>query len=138
MNPRPPFESFFDTTRAVTDLVLSGTLERYPSMRIIVPHAGAVLPALASRIDVLASKATGKPELMHRALRLLHFDLAGMPLPDQLPALLNVADPARIHYGSDWSFTPLPEIRANKQQLEATTFPDGRPLAAATYENSTA
>ena len=34
-------EFVFDTTRAVTHLVLSGTLERCPDLRLIVPHAGS-------------------------------------------------------------------------------------------------
>ena len=37
----PLIEFVFDTTRAVTHLVLSGTLERCPDLRLIVPHAGA-------------------------------------------------------------------------------------------------
>jgi hypothetical protein len=33
----------FDTTRAVTHLTFSGTLERCPEARIIIPHNGGVL-----------------------------------------------------------------------------------------------
>ena len=39
-------------------------------------------------------------------LRRLHYDLAGSPIPTGLRALLDIADPARLHYGSDWPFTP--------------------------------
>ncbi|MGZ4679914.1 MAG: amidohydrolase family protein, partial [Ilumatobacteraceae bacterium] len=48
--PRPMIEFPFDTTRAVTNMLLSGTLARYPDIRWIVPHAGGALPFLASRI----------------------------------------------------------------------------------------
>lgn len=134
--PRPLLEFLFDTTRSVTDMVFSGILEQYPNLRVIVPHAGAVLPALASRIDVLSGKVTGKPEAMHRALRELHFDLAGMPLPDQLPALLKVTDPTHIHYGTDWPFTPLPEIKNNANLLESSELLEGGLLARVMFENS--
>ena len=40
-------EFVFDTTRCVTDLLYSGTLERYPSIRYIVSHAGGTVPYLA-------------------------------------------------------------------------------------------
>ena len=42
--PRPMLEFMFDTTRAVVNLVLNGTLERSPDIELIVPHAGATLP----------------------------------------------------------------------------------------------
>src|SRR3546814_11105478 len=45
--PRPMIEFLFDTTRAVTDLVLNGTIARSPALELIVPHAGAVLPLVA-------------------------------------------------------------------------------------------
>ena len=110
MFPRPMMEFMFETARAVTDLVVAAVLERFPRISFIIPHAGAVLPVLASRVDmitrVLARDGKSVPRLrdaMHR----LHFDLAGAPLPELLPALLCMADERRIHYGSDYPFTPL-------------------------------
>jgi predicted TIM-barrel fold metal-dependent hydrolase len=38
-------EFVFDTTRAVTHLALSGTLDRCPELRLIVPHAGGTIPS---------------------------------------------------------------------------------------------
>jgi 6-methylsalicylate decarboxylase len=49
--PQPMIEFIFDTARAVTDLILAGTLDRYPELTIIVPHGGA-LPLLADRIQL--------------------------------------------------------------------------------------
>ena len=43
-------EFTFDTTRCVTNLLYSGTLERYPSIRYILSHAGGTVPYLAWRI----------------------------------------------------------------------------------------
>ena len=48
--PRPVMEFLFDTTRAVTNLVLLGTLDKFADIKIIVPHAGATLPIMADRI----------------------------------------------------------------------------------------
>jgi 6-methylsalicylate decarboxylase len=44
------FEFPFDTTRAVANLVIGGTLERFPSVRLIVAHAGGAVPLLHDRI----------------------------------------------------------------------------------------
>ena len=49
-------EFVFDTTRAVTHLALSGTLERCPDLRLIVPHAGGTIPFLVDRISLLAAR----------------------------------------------------------------------------------
>ena len=42
-------EFLFDTTRAVVNLVLNGTVARHPDLRLIIPHAGATLPVIADR-----------------------------------------------------------------------------------------
>lgn len=108
--PRPMLEFIFETTRSVTNLLISGVAARFPDMRIIVPHAGAALPILANRIEFLLpilAKGGVTPPSIKEALRTVHFDLAGAPVPELLTALLAVADPSHVHYGSDYPFTPL-------------------------------
>jgi predicted TIM-barrel fold metal-dependent hydrolase len=122
--PRPMLEFIFETTRSITNLVISGVLERHPELRVIVPHAGAVLPVLANRIDlllpILGEPGAPTPPGMRDALRRLYFDLAGAPVPELLGALLSVADPSHIMYGSDWPFTPLGACQALAQRIDAT------------------
>ena len=48
--PRPMLEFFFDTTRAVVDLVLNGTIARHPDIELVVPHSGATIPMIADRV----------------------------------------------------------------------------------------
>lgn len=109
--PRPMLEFMFETTRTVTDMILSGTLARYPGIRVVVPHAGACLPVLAGRIQLLNGAGrhppAHAPHDIRAALRTLHYDLAGSPVPEALQALLGFADTAHLHYGSDWPFTPV-------------------------------
>jgi 6-methylsalicylate decarboxylase len=40
----------FDTTRAAANLILSGTLERYPNIQVILAHAGGTVPYMRDRI----------------------------------------------------------------------------------------
>ena len=121
--PNALIEFMFETTRTVTNLVLSGTLTKYPNIRLLVPHAGAVLPSLVSRIDAIAGmQGAGPKPSMREALRRMHFDLAGMPVPEMLTVLLNVADPSKIHYGSDWPHTPLPACRGLAKALDETSL----------------
>jgi predicted TIM-barrel fold metal-dependent hydrolase len=105
--PRPMLEFLFDTTRAVVNLVLGGTVARHPNLRLIVPHAGATLPVIADRVAGFALMMGIDPSVdVLRDLAGLHFDLAGMPIPRQLNALLALTTIDRLHYGSDFPFTP--------------------------------
>ena len=82
--PRPMIEFIFDTARAVTDLILAGTLIRHPAMSVIVPHGGGALPLLADRIKafMFASPPHGAPEPDPVAqLHHLYYDLAGNAFP---------------------------------------------------------
>ena len=122
--PFPMIEFMFETTRAVFNLILSGTLARFPDIQIIVPHAGAVVPVLADRVAGL-SPALGLPQKLdvtafYAALRGMYYDLAGFPLPRQLLPLLEIADPKRILYGSDWPYTPEPLVAALAAKLDSS------------------
>ena len=91
--PRPMLEFFFDTTRAVVDLVLNGTIARHPGIEFIIPHAGATLPMVADRVSVFSLLLDVDPAVdVLRDLGRLHFDLAGYPVPRQLDALLTHHD----------------------------------------------
>lgn len=129
--PRPILEFMFDTTRTVTNLIYSETLDRCPDISWIIPHAGAALPALASRVDMMRLLA---PDRCHAAdsvlsyLGRLHYDLAGPRTDDALRALLGIADPTHLLYGSDWPFTPAPGAAQMLQALERTSVLDREQL----------
>jgi len=114
-------EFIFETTRSVTNLILQGVPDRYPNIRFIVPHAGAALPVLAGRIELLLPMLSAPnektPPCVRSALLKLHYDLAGAPVPEFLGALLKVADPSRILYGSDFPFTPLAVCELLRDEL---------------------
>lgn len=117
--PAPMIEFLFDTTRCVVDLALGGTLARYPQIRWIVPHGGAVLPVVAHRVAGM-SRLAGTPADMPAVLAGLYYDLAGTVLPVALNALLEVAGPGRLLYGSDFPFTPAPAVAQLSAALRDT------------------
>ncbi|WP_345943982.1 amidohydrolase family protein [Streptomyces sp. SID3212] len=104
--PRPMLEFPFETTRAVTNLILRGVRDRFPAIRFIVPHAGAVLPSVADRLSVFALGVGAGSTDVFGALRGFYYDVAGFALPRLLPSLLTLADAERLLYGSDYPFTP--------------------------------
>jgi len=139
--PAPMLEFIFETTRSIAGLVFSGILRRHPGLRIIVPHAGAALSVVANRVDLLAPRLVntdeGKEvESLRDALKTLHFDLAGAPVEEQLAALLAVADPAKLHYGSDFPFTRVPGCQYLLQRLETSRHLDSAALDAVFRTNA--
>ena len=110
-------EFFFDTTRAVADLLLNGTLARHPDLTLIVPHAGATLPLVADRINAFGRLLAPEVDVLADLGR-LHFDLAGFVVPRQLDALLTLTTSGHLHYGSDFPFTPEPIVAAAADSIE--------------------
>ena len=107
--PYPMMEFFYDTCRAVVNLVIAGVPQRFPRIKWIVPHAGAYLPIICDRIAPMAEMLAPGHELdVEASLKRLYFDLAGTVVPKQLSNILELADPAHLLYASDYPFTPLP------------------------------
>jgi 6-methylsalicylate decarboxylase len=115
---RPMIEFPFDTTRTVTNLVYSGTIDRCPNIRFILPHAGGTLPFLVTRISggggVLPP---GVKEPFDAYLRRLYYDTAGAPSVHHFASLLQLVDVQHVLYGSDWAWAPEPGVATQAQVL---------------------
>ena len=103
----PPFvvEYVFDTTRAIVNLIFTGTLKRCPNIRFIVAHGGGTVPFLAQRISMLEGHrhAEGVTDVLP-ALRSLYYEIASTTAEFALRSLQALADPAHILWGSDLPF----------------------------------
>ncbi|MEV7229070.1 amidohydrolase family protein [Polymorphospora sp. NPDC051019] len=111
--PSPVIEFPLDTTRTVVDMIYAGVLLRHPRLRIVVPHAGAALPALSWRIARFAAdlpmpgrSGTITPDAVVSQLRSLYFDVALSGNDQALSPLLALVDHRRIVFGSDFPFAP--------------------------------
>lgn len=99
----------FETTAAVARLVLGGTFDRFPGLRLMVAHAGGVLPYVAARLDAcVAGDAHSPVRLRHQPssyLQQMYFDAIGYQVPT-LALLIELVGTARIMFGSDHPFFP--------------------------------
>ena len=98
-------ELTFDTTRAIGNLLYNGTLARFPNIRFIMPHMGGVTPFLLFRLsglDDIPKVRERIPDGVAAYLNRLYYDVAQSPSPLALRALLEVADPTRILFGTDY------------------------------------
>ncbi|MFI5793096.1 amidohydrolase family protein [Streptomyces sp. NPDC051677] len=139
--PRPMVEYIFDTARTVTDLVMAGVLTRHPNLRVIVPHCGGAIPVLADRVNefmrlFLPAQQPPTPDAVQQ-LRGLYYDMAGTAFPRQVPALLELVDPHRVLFGSDYCWTPTPLADAHIAAIDAAESPvDGTTWRSLTTANA--
>jgi 6-methylsalicylate decarboxylase len=129
--PRPLLEFMFETTRTVTNLIYSGTLDRCPDIEWIIPHAGATLPVLASRMDMarlMAPDQCHSTQSVAEYLKRFHYDLAGPRTDAALRALLGITDPSRLLYGSDWPFTSQGGVGMMREAILQTAVFDANQL----------
>jgi predicted TIM-barrel fold metal-dependent hydrolase len=129
----------FETTRAVTRLIYSGTLERFPRIRLQLAHLGGTVPFLGRRIASLAERepalAAAAPAGARSYLERLYYDTG---LSDDLVAVeasRRTASLERIVFGSDWPYLAQPPGRDPAPGLgylpsEERRLVDGLNLAA--------
>ena len=102
-------ELVFDTTRALHNLLWNGTFGKFPNIRWIMPHGGGTVPFLAYRISAMDQRPKVRDKLpggsVAGALRSLYYDVAAMTHPAPLKALMEIADPSHVVFGSDFPFS---------------------------------
>lgn len=55
----PAVGYMFDTSLAALKMVFSGVFDRFPKLKVVLPHAGATVPYLMDRIDYQSAKIPG-------------------------------------------------------------------------------
>jgi hypothetical protein len=128
----PPFAADFllHTTRAVYLLVRNGVITRYPRIRFILSHVRGFVPYAARRLAVSLAADTGEPTLgFLEHFRSFYFDTALSSSPSALPALLALARPERILFGSDRPFAPAAGVQHFATGLHMRPMPDETSVA---------
>lgn len=120
--PVPVFEFLCDTTRAVLNMAAHGVIERYPHIKVIVPHNGSFLPNIYDRLKGVAGLLISQGLMdsfdVEKSFSMFYYDTSGNPVPVLLKFLLNIADPSHILYGTDYPFTPKETVLDNLRTLE--------------------
>ena len=106
------YEFPFDTTRAIVNLIYSGTLERAPDVKVQVSHLGGTAPFLAHRIASLAERepeqAAKAPRGALHALANLFYDTGLSNHASAVNATLEVVPREHVVFGTDWPYAALP------------------------------
>ena len=113
--PMPILEFFFDSTRVVTDFMMNDYPDRYPNIKFLIPHCGAMMPYVVDRLEfatpVLEKIGSVKQGFNAKdTFKKFFFDVAGNSAAHQLNDALDLVSLDRFSYGTDFPFTPEKDI----------------------------
>lgn len=111
-----------DTARAIMSLLYSGTLATRKNIRYVFCHGGGTMPALAGRVQQLATpadRAARMPDGIARVLQGLYYDVADAAYPSAMSALTSIVPTSQLVFGSDYPYVP---VAATNSGLETLGF----------------
>jgi predicted TIM-barrel fold metal-dependent hydrolase len=131
-----------DTSRAVTNLLMTGALERYPSIRYIVSHAGGAIPYLALRIALSENLPSWPHENTPKGaayyLKKLYYDTALSTSEQVFAALKEFVPTSQVLFGSDYPMIPEKVVTIETQMIEKSKVLDDRTRRAIERDNALA
>ncbi len=104
----PPLAAGIDApiehTFLASKFIYTGTLDRYPNLQIVLPHAGGAFPYLAGRVEHflfhMTDHSTSLPHPFRDYLRRFHYDYL-IYYPEALRFLIELVGSDRIVVGTD-------------------------------------
>lgn len=111
-----------ETTRTAISICRSGSLDRWPGLKVILPHGGGFVPYVSERMARVCGDGTQEQGLSR--LRQFYFDTALAGTRYALPSLLAFAQPDRILFGTDWPHSLHDRSLYFVQQFEQYEMPD--------------
>jgi predicted TIM-barrel fold metal-dependent hydrolase len=106
-------ELLFDTTRAITGLLYSGTFSRCPDIKFIFCHGGGGLAQMADRMSNAARSpalAAKLPNGVMHELQKLYLDVANMTGARAFAAVKDLVGIHHLLLGSDFPFNPIAPV----------------------------
>ncbi|MBA3441544.1 MAG: amidohydrolase, partial [Pyrinomonadaceae bacterium] len=113
----------FDTTTALTRIILAGILERHPKLKLVCPHVGGALPYLIGRIDHQTQVLKRGAENIRRApseyLKQVYLDTV-TPIPLAIRYAYDFVGPDRLLFASDH---PWVDPKLIVENIKSLNFP---------------
>lgn len=136
-------EFMFDTTRMLTNLLVTGARRRFPDIAVVTTHGGGTIPYLVTRIGTLQHTfgvGPGRIELSAEEVRAgfasFHYDVTAATSPAQLGALLDLVPASQLLMGLDYPFMPASSFAPAIAALDACPRLDAADLAAIAHGNA--
>jgi 6-methylsalicylate decarboxylase len=118
-----------DSARAISQLLYTNTLARFPEIKFIFSHGGGVAPYLATRfgvVDAMEVVPGGEERgTAADAFKRLYWDTAIAWSDDHLRTLRNVAGLDRVVFGTDYPYPRNDLTIGGRHSLDTTEAIDG-------------
>lgn len=102
-----------DNSFALLRLILSGVLERYPDLQIVMPHVGGILPYMSGRIDHQTEVLGRATEHITRPpsayLRSIYLDTVS-PSAESIAYAYRFSGADRLLFGTDHPWVDMPRF----------------------------
>jgi predicted TIM-barrel fold metal-dependent hydrolase len=106
-------EFVFDTTRMITNMVVTGSKKRFSQIKIISTHGGGTIPYLVNRIQTLEhtfgvgpGRLELSPEEVREGIASFYYDLTAATSEAQLCAILKLVPVSQLLMGFDFPLMP--------------------------------
>ena len=110
-----------DTNRAMTSLMYSGTVARFPRIKFLFSHAGGGIPVLAGRLTEIGTRrpqvAARLPGTVSETLARFHYELANSATPAAFGAVSSIVPSSQLLFGSDYPLFPIAITSRGLDQL---------------------
>jgi predicted TIM-barrel fold metal-dependent hydrolase len=125
-----------DTSRAIAEILFSGSAARFPDIRWIFSHAGGTVPFLVQRFLNAAKSAPAGilPHGLLPELQRFYYDTANAFTKYPLSALIELVPKSQILFGTDYPFVTAKETLDG---LRSSGLFSAGDLSAITSENAT-
>ncbi len=90
----------FETATIAAKFVVTGTLDRFPGLDIVLPHSGGAFPYVAGRLQHARRSSNVPPRPIREYLRRFHYDTMTF-YPETLRFLVDLVGSDRLLIGSD-------------------------------------
>jgi predicted TIM-barrel fold metal-dependent hydrolase len=101
----------FDTTIAILRIIYSGILEKFPKLRIVLPHMGSTIPYLIGRIDnqfkINPESQEKISKLPSEYFKLIYVDTAQSLYRPAIECAYQLIGSKKILFGTDYPFADL-------------------------------
>src|SRR6185436_20538224 len=102
----------FESATTAAKFILTGTLDKYPGLQIVLPHSGGCFPYVAGRIERgLVAKKFPLQRPFREYVRRFHYDSITY-YPETLRFLVSLVGSDRIVIGSD-GYAPMDVAEPN-------------------------
>jgi predicted TIM-barrel fold metal-dependent hydrolase len=111
----------FETTIAISRLILTGIFDRLPNLKILLAHSGGTVPFLSGRLDSCVSHdysdvSTRLEKAPSEYLKKFYYDAVSYH-PHALKCVSDLAGVDRILFGTDHPFFPPPKNSTKEEWM---------------------